>query len=292
MKKLSAVLALVLIFTFVFSAFANASGDTRTEKFFAEIEKTKAVTIYEPMKSENIKGISCDKVSLRHTEDENGRTVSEYYGSAKFFFIEMEAYATQNGMVMYFPQFNRHIDFYSVDQDKAAAVLSDLLYDETELMPLPSYPEYMSLKSSVVVTDVEGYGDLYVETFTYNLRAVVNDLVAEGIIPDPVLYDVPIYDNEALSDFYWNYAGDYSGYMASLLYRNEATFIFDENGMLLAADYFTGEGREVDNEYYELGEIGGFAAGAAAEDFEIPQSSKNLDVLTALIRFYLKLMVK
>ena len=39
MKKLSLVFAMILVFTSVFSICANAESETKTEKFFADIEK-------------------------------------------------------------------------------------------------------------------------------------------------------------------------------------------------------------------------------------------------------------
>lgn len=292
MKKFSAVLVSVLVFVSVFSICAGAANETRTEKFFAEIEESKAVTYYGPMQNEDMGGFSYGKTSIRYTEDGNGENISEYFASAKLWFIDLEMYATQKGLFLYFPQFNRHIDFSLIWEDEANDILADLLYEESELMPLPSYPQYMSLKSSVKETNVAGYGDLYTETFTYDTEAVVKDLVSKDIIPNPALYGISLDDNKALSEFYWNYAGDFSGFASSLLYENKATFTFDEKGQLVAADYFTGEGRDIDSEYYELGELGSIAAGASAEDFEMPESSKNLDVISMLIRFYLKLLVK
>lgn len=292
MKRLSAVLALVLIFASVFSVFANAAVETRTERFFDEIEKSKAVTFYEPMKNEDMNGFSYGKTSIRYAEDVNGENINEYFASAKLGFVDLKMYATQKGLFLYFPQINRHIDFSYIVQEKADEVLRDMLYDDTELMPSPSYPEYMRLKSSVVETDVAGYGDLYVETFTYDLEAVVNDLVSKNIIPDPSLYDISLNDNKALSEFYWNYAGDYSGFASSLLYENKATFTFNEKGQLVAADYFIGEGKDIDNEHYELGEFGGIEAGALSEDFEMPESSKELKAFTVFIRFIIEFLVK
>ncbi len=291
MKKLSAVIALILMFVSVFSICANAASETKTEEFFAKIEETKAITLYEPMKRENTNRFSENKVSMRHIEDENGKVMTEYFSSSKVFFLDLEMYATQKGLFLYFPQFNRHMDFSLVFGDQAKDVFDELLYEETELMPLPSYPEYMSLKSSVKDTDVAGYGDLYTETFTYDTEAVVNDLVSKNIIPDPALYGISLDDNEALGDFYWNYAGDYSGFAASLFYKNEVTFTFNEKGQLVAADYFTGEGKDIDNEYYELGEIGGFSAGASAEDFEMPESSTSLKIFMLFVRLVYKFMV-
>lgn len=291
MKKLSLVFAMILVFTSVFSICANAESETKTEKFFADIEKNKAITLYEPMKSENTNKFSENKVSMRQIEDENGTVMTEYFSSSKVFFLDIETYAIQKGLFMYFPQFNRHLDFSLLFDDQTKDIFDELLYEEAVLMPLPSYPEYMSLKSSVKETDVAGYGDIYIETFTYDTEAVVNDLVAKKIIPNPALYGISLDDNEALGDFYWNYAGDYSGFAASLLYKNEATFIFDENGMLIAADYFTGEGRDVDSVNYELGEIGGFSAGASAEDFEMPVSSASLKIFMMFVRFMFKFMV-
>ncbi len=292
MKRLSAVLALALIFTSVFSVFANATTETRTEKFFAEIEESKAVTFCEPMKNEDMGGFSYGKTSVRYAEDEKGEKINEYFASARLWFIDLEMYATREGLFLYFPQFNRHIDYSFIFEDETNDIFINLLYEETELMPSPSYPEYMNLKSSVVETDVAGYGDLYIETFTYDIEAVVNDLVSEDIIPDPSLYDISLDDNEALSEFYWNYAGDYSGFASSLLYENEATFIFNEKGQLVAADYFTGEGKDVDIENYELGEFGGISPGASAEDFEMPESSANLEILTIFIKLVFKLFLK
>lgn len=291
MKKISVVFALALLLVSVFSIGAHAADATKTETFFADIERTGAITLYEPAKSENTNRFSENKVSMRHVEDENGKVMTEYFSSSKVFFLDLEMYVTQKGLFMYFPQFNRHMDFSLIFDNQAKDVFEELLYEETELMPLPSYPEYMSLKSSVKETDVAGYGDLYTETFSYDTEAVVNDLVAKNIIPDPTLYGISLDDNEALGDFYWNYAGDYSGFAASLFYKNEATFIFNEKGQLVAADYFTGEGKDIDNEYYELGEIGGFSAGAAAEDFEMPESSTSLKIFMMFVRLLFKFMV-
>ena len=292
MKRLSAVLALVLIFTSVFSVFANAETETKTEKFFSEIEESKSITFYEPMKNEDMGGFSYGKTSVRYAEDGNGENITEYFASAKLWFIDLKMYATQKGLFLYFPQINRHIDFSFIWEDETNDIFVNLLYEDTELMPSPSYPEYMRLKSSDVETDVAGYGDLYIETFTYDIGAVVNDLMSENIIPDPSLYDISLDDNKALSEFYWNYAGDYSGFASSLLYENEATFTFNEKGQLVAADYFTGEGKDVDNEHYELGEFGGIEAGATTEDFEIPESSKELKALTIFIRLVFSFLVK
>lgn len=292
MKRLSAVLALVLIFTSVFSVFANAETETKTEKFFSEIEESKSITFYEPMKNEDMDGFSYGKTSVRYAEYGNGENITEYFASAKLWFIDLKLYATQKGLFMYFPQINRHIDFSFIWEDETNDIFVNLLYEDTELMPSPSYPEYMRLKSSVVETDVAGYGDLYIETFTYDIKAVVNDLVSKDIIPDPTLYGISLDDNKALSEFYWNYAGDYSGFASSLLYRNEATFTFNEKDQLVAADYFTGEGKGVDNEYYELGELGGIEAGATTEDFEMPESSANFEIFMMFIKLIFKHFVK
>ena len=59
MKRFSAVLVSVLVFVLTFSSFANAASETRTEKFFDEIEKSKAVTFYEPMKNEDMFILLC-----------------------------------------------------------------------------------------------------------------------------------------------------------------------------------------------------------------------------------------
>ena len=75
--------------------------------------------------------------------------------------------------------------------------------------------------------------------------------ISKDIIPDPSRYGVSLDDNKALSEFYWNYAGDYSGFAASLFSQNEAIFMYNDKGQLIAADYFSGEGKEVDNVYYE-----------------------------------------
>lgn len=291
MKKISIVLALVLVFTSVFSVCANATGETRTEKFFAEIEETKAVTFYEPMKNEEIDGFSYEKVSMRLIENENGEEVSELSGVAKLGFMDIEMYATQKGLLIYFPQFNRHMDFSFIWKDKTEDILADFLgYEEDDLLPSLSYPEHMIFKS-VEESEVAGYGKVFTEKFTYDLEAIVNDLVSKDIIPDPTRYGVSLDDNKALSEFYWNYAGDYSGFASSLFYQNEATFMFNDKGQLIAADYFTGEGKDIDNVYYELGYIGAVAAGADAEDFVMPESSASLEIFMMLVRLIFTLLV-
>lgn len=292
MKKISIVLVLVLTFMSVFSIFANATGTTITEKFFAEIEETKAVTYYQPMKNENVNGFSYEKASIRIIEDENGEKISEVYGAAKLGFMRIEAFATREGLFMYFPQFNRHMDFSFVYKDKSEDILSSFLgYEDDDLLPSPSYPEYMILKS-VEESEVAGYGKVITEKFSYDLEPVVDDLVSKDIIPDPTRYGVSLDDNKALSEFYWNYAGDYSGFAASLFSQNEAIFMYNDKGQLIAADYFSGEGKEVDNVYYEIGEVGAIAAGAEAEDFVMPESSHNLEVFMMFVRLVFSLLVK
>lgn len=289
MKKFSLVLAMVFILISAFSAFANASGETKTEKFFDDIEKNKAVTFFEPMKNEDMGGFSYDKTSIRYSEDEKGENISEYFASAKLWFIDLEMYATQKGLFLYFPQINCHIDFSFVWEDDFNDVFVNLLYEDTELMPFPSYHEYMILKSSTVDTDIAGYGDIYTEVYTYDIEAVVNDLVSKDIIPDPTLYGISLDDNKALSEFYWNYAGDYSGFASMLLYRNEATFEFDENGMLLSADYFTGEGKDVDTVEYAFRSIGGIVPDAEDDDFIMPESSKVFKMATFIISLLIRI---
>lgn len=292
MKKLSIALAFILIFTSVFSVSANADEGTRTEKFFAEIAETQAITLYDPMKGESVNGLNFKKTSMRIVEDENGEAYSEMCGFLKLGFLDVEVYVNKNGMFMYYPQFNRHMDFSFVWKEQTEDILGEFLgFEENDLIPMPSYPEYMILKSSVTKTDVEGYGNLYVETFTYDIEAVVDDLVSKDIIPDPALYGISLEDNAALSQFYWNYSGDNSGFASSLLYENEATFVFDENGILVAADYFTGEGKEVNSVVFELGNFGGFSAGADAEDFTMPESSANLEVFMIFVKLIFSILV-
>ncbi len=292
MKKVSIVLALVLVFTSVFSICANAAGETLTESFFAEIEETQAVTYYQPMKNENMNGFSYEKASIRIIEAENGEKISEVYGAAQLGFMRIEAFATQKGLFMYFPQFNRHMDFSFVYKDKSEDILADFLgYEDDDLLPSLSYPEYMIFKS-VEESEVAGYGKVYTEKFTYDLEGIVDDLVSKDIIPDPTRYGVSLDDNKALSEFYWNYAGDYSGFAASLFSQNEAIFMYNDKGQLIAADYFSGEGKEVDNVYYEIGEVGAIAAGAEIEDFVMPESSHNLEVFMMFVRLVFSLLVR
>ena len=129
MKRFSAVLVSVLVFVLAFSAIANAASETITEKFFYEIEKSKAVTFYEQIKNEDMGGFSYGKTSIRYAEDENGEEICEYFASAKLWFIDLEMYATQKGMFMYFPQINRHMDFSYIVQEKADEVLKEMLYN-------------------------------------------------------------------------------------------------------------------------------------------------------------------
>lgn len=292
MKKFSVALALVLVFTSVFSICANATAETMTEKFFAEIEETQAVTYYQPMRNEEMNGFTYEKASIRIVENANGEKISELYGAAKLGFMNIEAFATQDGLFMYFPQFNRHMDFSFVYKDKSEDILADFLgYEDDDLLPSISYPEYMIFKS-VDESEVAGYGKVYTEKFTYDLEGIVNDLVSKDIIPDPTLYGVSLDDNKALSEFYWNYAGDYSGFAASLFSQNEAIFMYNDKGQLIAADYFSGEGKDIDSVYYELGEIGAVAAGADAEDFVMPESSHNLEVFMMFVRLVFSLLVR
>lgn len=292
MKKISIVLALVLAITSVFSVCASAADETITEKFFAEIEETQAVTYYQPMRNEEMNGFTYEKASIRIVENANGEKISELYGAAKLGFMNIEAFATQDGLFMYFPQFNRHMDFSFVYKDKSEDILADFLgYEDDDLLPSLSYPEYMIFKS-VDESEVAGYGKVYTEKFTYDLEGIVNDLVSKDIIPDPTLYGVSLDDNKALSEFYWNYAGDYSGFAASLFSQNEAIFMYNDKGQLIAADYFSGEGKDIDSVYYELGEIGAVAAGADAEDFVMPESSHNLEVFMMFVRLVFSLLVR
>lgn len=292
MKKISAVLAFILVLASVFSVFANAAGETQTEKFFAEIKETKAVTLYQPMKNEEINGFSYEKVSMRIVENESGEEISEIGGVFKLGFMEIEAYATQEGLFVYFPQFNRHMDFSFILKDETENVLADFLgYRENDLIPTLSYSEYMMLKS-VDESEIAGYGKVYTEKFSYDLEAIVGDLVAKDIIPDPTRYGVSLDDNKALSEFYWNYSGDYSGFASSLLYQNEAVFMYNDKGHLIAADYFTGEGEEIDHICYELGSVGGIDAGADAEDFSMPDSSFGMKIFMMFIRLVFTILVK
>lgn len=292
MKKISIVLALVLVFTSVFSICANAAEETLTEKFFDEIEETQAVTFYQPMKNESFDNFSYEKVSMRLTENENGEEISELVGSAKVGFMEVEGYITQKGLFIYFPQFNRHMDLSFIWKDKTDELLEMFWgYEEDDLMPSLSYPEHMIFKS-VEETEIDGYGKVYIETFTYDLEAIVDDLVAKDIIPDPVRHGISLDDNMALGEFFMNYSDDNSGSAYLMLFKNEASFIYNEKGQLISAEYFTGEGENVDNVNYELGYIGAISAGADADSFIMPESSANLDVLVMFIRLIFTLLVR
>lgn len=292
MKKVSIILALVLVFTSVFSICANAAGETITEKFFAEIEETQAVTYYQPMKNENMNGFSYEKASIRIIEDENGEKISEVYGAAKLGLMRIEAFATQEGLFMYFPQFNRHMDFSFVYKDKSEDILADFLgYEDDDLLPSLSYPEYLIFKS-VEESEVAGYGKVYTEKFTYDLEAIVDDLVAKDIIPDPVRYGISLDDNMALGEFFINYADDFSGFAYSLFFQNEVTFMFNDKGQLIAADYFSGEGKDIDSVNYEIGDIGAVAAGADTEDFVMPESSHNFEIFMMFVRLVFSLLVR
>ncbi|MBR3818737.1 MAG: hypothetical protein IKJ41_06260 [Clostridia bacterium] len=59
--------------------------------------------------------------------------------------------------------------------------------------------------------------------------------------------------------------------------------------MLVAADCFTGEGRDVDTVYCELGDIGGISSGASQEAFQPPDLSVNLKALTFIIKLIMKI---
>lgn len=292
MKKFSVVLALVLVFTSVFSVCANAAGETMTEKFFSEIEATQAVTYYQPMKNEEMNNFYYEKSSIRIVENENGEKISEVSGAAKLGFMDIKMYATQDGLFIYFPQFKRHMDFSFIYKEKSEEILADFLnYEEDDLLPSLSYPEHMILKS-VEESEIAGYGKVVTEKFTFDLEPIVEDLVDKDIIPDPTLYGISLDDNKELSEFYWNYADDYSGFAASLFSQNEAIFMYNDKGQLIAADYFTGEGKNIDNVYYELGDIGAISAGADAEDFEMPESSYNLEVFMMFVRLVFSLLVR
>lgn len=291
MKKICVILVSVLLLVSAFSVGANAADETRTEKFFSEIEEKKAATFYEPFKSEEFNGLNIEKISMRIVKDENGNRISELCGSAKLGFMDLKMYALESGIFIYFPQFNRHMDYSFVWKDKTDDLVEIFTgYSEEDIIPIPSYPEYMILKS-IEEKEIGKYGKVYVETFSYDIEAVVDDLVSKDIIPDPTLYDISLDDNKALSDFYWNYAGDYSGFASSLLYDNEASFMYNEEGLLVAADYFSGEGKEIDHENYELGLMGGIAPGANEEDFIMPESSANLEIFMMFVKLIFTLLV-
>lgn len=286
MKKISLVLASVLLFVSVFSMGAYASSEvTKTEAFFSKLAETQSLKLVNP-KDEEITGvdfIDFTEMSVRMFTDEAGNKKSEMIGSFKIGFMEVDMFALQSGLYIYFPQYDRHMDYSFIYKDKIDEVIEETSSMTVDLLLPVAYSDLMTLKSAGE-QELEGYGKAYVETFSYDLKSIVKDLEMRGLVPNPNPYGVNFNDNEEVGDFILHSGADNASWYSDLAYQNEAFFAYDENGNLIACDYFAVKGERITEVEYEVGFVECIEPVVNANDFILPESSMNLEVFMMFVR--------
>ena len=284
MKKISIILVISILFVSMFSMSAFAAEPaTKTDAFFSTVYDTKGITLV-GLNTSGAPGFSVPEMSARVTTDENGKSYMEMVGSAKFAFFKLDLFALKDGLYMYFPQFNRHMDYSFIYKDMTDELVSDFTAKTIDLFLPIAYVEYLTLESAGE-EHIENYGTAYVERFSYNKDALINDLVRKGLIPNPKYYNVNIYDENEIIEFVYNYAQDDTAYKyAKFLSEDFMTFAYNENDDLVYCNYYVTEGDSVRNVVYDYSLFECIKAGADNNKFVLPESSLGLEIFELLAK--------
>lgn len=294
MKKTCFVVALIMLFVSVFSsaAFAGDSEATKTEAFFDALEVSKTMKYINPGKNDDMGPLKLKDMSIRLIENEEGKEIAEWVGTMGILFWDAEMYIVEEGIYYYFPQFNRHMNLSFLIDDEVKETMDFVAMQTDSLLGQPCYEEYMEFISATE-ENVPGIGKVYKETFGYDAGAILDELIAEGLIERPNYY-INYSNHESIADYiYWNggcynpETDEFDGelyYVSELLEKNEVVFYYNENGDMLACDYYVGEGTEMENTYYELGFADCITLNVPADGFIVPESSSSLRIFEMFAR--------
>lgn len=300
MKKTCLFVALILLFVSVFStgAIAADAEATKTKAFFETLETSKKMKLVNPGKNEDMGPLKLKDMSIRLIKNDAGIEIAEWVGTTSIAFWEAKMYILDDGIYYYFPQFNSHMDLSFLIGEKVNEMMDSVAIQTDSILGQPCYEEYMKFSSDSEET-VSGFGKVYKETFTYDAEAILNELIAEGLIESPDYY-INYSDHESIADYiYWNggcynpETDEFDGelyYVSELLEKNEVVFYYNENGDMLACDYYTGEGTEMENTHYELGFADGITLDVPDDEFIVPDSSSSLAVFEMFARIIFTLL--
>lgn len=288
MRKTCLFVSLVIAFVSVFSigTFAAETQPTKTETFFSTLETNQIMQYVNPGKNDEMGPLKIKDMSIRLIKDDEGKEIAEWVGTVGLWIWEAKMYIIEDGCFYYFPQFNKHMDLSFLIDEEVKETTEFVSSQTDSLLGQPCYQEYMTFVSASE-ENIKGIGKVYKETFSYDAEAILNDLIANDLIERPN-YNINYSDNESIADYiYWNggcynpKTDEFDGelyYVSELLEKNEVIFYFNENGDMLACDYYTGEGTEMENVYYELGFADYITLDVPTDEFIVPDSSSSLAV--------------
>lgn len=294
MKKTCFVVALIMLFVSVFStaAFAVDSETTKTDAFFDALETSKTMMYVNPGKNDDMGPLKLKDMSIRLIENEEGKEIAEWVGTVGILFWDAEMYIVEEGIYYYFPQFNRHMNLSFLIDDEVKETMDFVAMQTDSLLGQPCYEEHMKFVSATE-ENVPGIGKVYKETFSYDAGAILDELIAEDLIESPDYY-INYSNHESIADYiYWNggcynpETDEFDGelyYVSELLEKNEVVFYYNENGDMLACDYYVGEGTEMENTHYELGFADRITLDVPEDEFTVPESSPSLRIFEMFAR--------
>lgn len=283
MKK---IISVFMAFIFIFSAFSISSGAlaySQTEMFFNRVEEAKAIRILPP--KGNLFAQAMGDISIRLCEDENGNEYGEFIAKTKF---GADMYVLKDGMFLHIPALGIHFDYtLAFGNERTEIVRNDLTGDINKLLMLPAFDNYMYFEGSEESYHKD-YGKIYTETFSYNRRRILTDLIESGelVLPDSLNINSPLYDiGWALIEL----GGKESQIGFFLLdLDGKATFVFDDNQNLITASYYVGDGIDISRKTVSQDDYSMILPETEQSRFERPEKSFGLDLLMRIIGIILE----
>lgn len=278
MKK---IISVFLAFLFIFSAFSISSSAlaySQTEMFFNRVKEAKAIRILPP--KGNLYAQAMGDVSIRLCEDEDGNEYGEFVAKTKF---GADMYVLKDGMFLHIPALGIHFDYtLAFGTERTEIVRNDLTGDINKLLMIPAYENYMYFEGSEE-SNHKDYGKIYIETFSYNRRRILTDLVESGELVLPESLNI----NSSLYDIGWELIelGGKESQLGFFLQDldEKATFVFDDNQNLIAASYYVGDGMDISRKRVTQDDYSMILPETEQSRFERPEKSFGFDLLMKII---------
>ena len=186
MKKIISVLLTVAMLALSVFCLGASAAETKTEALLAQLAETKSISVEfsdEAFDNDYIE-VKNVKASAKVFEKADGTADIKVAASAKAGFFNIKAYIENGEIHAYIPLLRIHINVTELMGEKVD--LSQYVGELDELMAYleSDYIACMKLKSAGE-KEVDGYGNVYVEEFIPDVKAVAKKAVESGAVQLP-----------------------------------------------------------------------------------------------------------
>ncbi|MGN0542997.1 MAG: hypothetical protein ACI4JG_06040 [Acutalibacteraceae bacterium] len=280
MKKIISVLLTVAMLVMSVFCLGASAAETKTGAFIEKFEETKTLSVEfrDEVFSNELIEIKNVKISIKLTENEDGTFGTKVAASAKAGFFNIKAYIDNGEIHAYIPLLRIHINVTELIKEEID--VSDLIGDFDELTTYldTEYIACMKLKSAGEKW-VDGYGNVYVEEFVPDVKAVAKKAVESGAVQLPEGVNIDDLTEEEIIAYISAAGGDAQSIEAMLRAKAESYFL-DDKLVGFKAVVVDKDGNEEILEM-EPGVIKSITSGVSDKEFEQPKLCFDL---TGLIK--------